>query len=65
MGPLMIGGGWVLSTFLRDDPEIVVVTGFSDNDSEGVRVAEESRVDFLETVVEVERESVGVVYGFG
>ena len=61
----MIGGGWVLSTFLRDDPEIVVVTGFSDNDSEGVRVAEESRVDFLETVVEVERESVGVVYGFG
>ena len=65
MGPLMIGGGWVLSTFLRDDPEIVVVTGFSDNDSEGVRVAEESRVDFLETVVEVEQESVGVVYGFG
>jgi hypothetical protein len=65
MGPLLIGGGWGASTFFGEEPEVVVVTGFSDNELEGVRVEEESRVDFLETAVEVERESAGVVYGFG
>ena len=56
---------WELSIFLREELEIVVPPGFPDNESEGVRVEEELRVDFLETEAEVERESVGVVYGFG
>lgn len=65
MGPLLIGGGSGVSTFLREEPEVVVITCFPGNESAGVRVVKELMVDFLETVAEVERESVGVVYGFG
>lgn len=65
MGPLLIGGGSGVSTFLRDEPEVVVVTFFPESESAGVRVVKELLVDFLETEAEVERESAGVVYGFG
>jgi hypothetical protein len=63
MGPLLIGGGGRMSNFLREEPEIVVDTGFPGSDSEGVSVEGELRVEFRETAVDIERDSVGV-YGF-
>jgi len=66
MGPLLIGGGGGVSTFLSEDPLKVWETAFPEAMywvSVGVNVAEESRVDFLETEVDVERESV--VKGLG
>jgi hypothetical protein len=61
----LIGSGLGVSTLLEEEPEVVVVIRFPDDESEGVRVEEESTVDFLEIGAEVERESAGVVYGFG
>lgn len=63
IGPLLIGGGGRGSTFLREEPEMVVDTGFPGSDSDEISVGEESRVDLRETAVDVERESAGV-YGF-
>lgn len=63
MGPLLIGGGGRVSTLLREEPEMVVDTGFPGSDSDGISVEEESRVDFRETAVDSERDPVGV-YGF-
>ena len=55
----MIGGGGGLSTLLSEEPEVVVVISFPEAVSDGVKVEDESRVDFLETSVEVERDSAG------
>jgi hypothetical protein len=56
MGPLLRGGGGGVSSFLREDPEVVVLRPLLP-DCEGVKVDAESRVDFLETArVEPERE---------
>ena len=66
MGPLLMGAGGRggVSKFLSDLPEMVVAMVF---DSEGISVAEESRVDFLEIAADAwpDRVSWGVAYGFG
>jgi hypothetical protein len=69
---LFRGGGGGVSTFLREEPEMVLFMGFPDAknwESDPVSVVDESNVDFRETGLEVERESEGVeegvVYGFG
>jgi hypothetical protein len=49
MGPLLIGGGGVVSIRLREEPEM----GF-ESESEGVRVVDESPVNFLEMALEFE-----------
>ena len=60
MGPLFSGAGVGGSAVLWADPDVV---GAIELDSD--RVALESRVDFLETVADVELDSEGVVNGFG
>jgi hypothetical protein len=61
MGPLLIGGGGGGgSSFFKEDPEVVVFRPLL-ADWEGVRVAEESIVDFLDTASEPERELDSVV----
>jgi hypothetical protein len=52
MGPLLMGSGGGESTFLRDEPEIVVDTLLRGRELDGVRVLDESRVDFLEMAAE-------------
>lgn len=59
----MIGGGGRVSTFRGDEAKSVVDTGFSGGESEGISVEDESRVDFLETAVDVDQDSA-VAYGF-
>jgi hypothetical protein len=55
IGPLLRGGGGGGSSFLRDDPELVVLRPLLP-DCDGVKVDAESKVDFLETAREPERE---------
>lgn len=70
MGPLLIGAGRGVSSFFKDDPDVVVLRPLL-ADCEGVRVEVESSVDFRETAREPERalrSALGadaMTYGFG
>jgi hypothetical protein len=69
MGPLLIGGGGGVLTFCNSEPEGACSIAFPEAiicDSVWTRVVlEELRVVLRETVVDVEAELLGVVYGFG
>jgi hypothetical protein len=62
IGPLLRGGGGGVSSFLRDDPEVVALSPLLP-DCEGVKVDAESKVDFLETAREEPDREVDSVLG--